>query len=125
MDMEAGLEHLGRGTAGMVDSFIVVVEPGSRSVQTYHNVVRLAADLGVKNVSVVANKVRGPEDEAFCRANLPQDALLGIIHYDDEIAKADRAGLSPFDTSEAAKKEIRSIKSKIENKIDGERGEQK
>ena len=46
MDMEAGLEHLGRGTAGMMDQFIVVVEPGARSVQTYGNVKRLAADLG-------------------------------------------------------------------------------
>jgi CO dehydrogenase maturation factor len=124
MDMEAGLEHLGRGTASMVDRFIVVVEPGSRSVQTYHNVVRLAADLGVRSVSVVANKVRGAEDEAFCRENLPQEALLGLIHYDDEIAKADRAGLSPFDTSEAAKQEIRSIKNKIETKLTG-REEQK
>ncbi|MDR3304173.1 MAG: AAA family ATPase, partial [Treponema sp.] len=47
MDMEAGLEHLGRGTAGMVDQFIVVIEPGARSIQTYHNVKKLAADLGV------------------------------------------------------------------------------
>ena len=58
MDMEAGLEHLGRGTASNMDQFIVVIEPGSRSVQTYHNVKRLAKDLGVKRVRVVANKIR-------------------------------------------------------------------
>ena len=58
LDMEAGLEHLARGTTSFVDAFIVVIEPGARSVQTYHSVKRLAADLGVKQVFVVANKVR-------------------------------------------------------------------
>ena len=50
MDMEAGLEHLGRGTAANMDAFIVVIEPGARSIQTYGNVKRLAKDLGVKQV---------------------------------------------------------------------------
>ena len=50
MDMEAGLEHLGRGTAANMDQFIVVIEPGARSVQTYHNVKRLAKDLGITRV---------------------------------------------------------------------------
>jgi CO dehydrogenase maturation factor len=114
MDMEAGLEHLGRGTAGMVDRFIVVVEPGSRSVQTYGNVVRLASDLGVAKVNVVGNKARTMEDEAFLKERLPPGALLGIIHFNDEIAEADRCGISPFETSENAKKEIRAIKEKLD-----------
>ena len=50
LDMEAGLEHLGRGTAANMDQFIVVVEPGARSVQTYANVKRLAADLGMASM---------------------------------------------------------------------------
>ena len=61
MDMEAGLEHLGRGTAANMDQFIVVIEPGARSVQTYHNVKRLAKDLGITRVRVVANKIRDDE----------------------------------------------------------------
>ena len=48
-----------------MDQFIVVIEPGARSVQTYKNVKRLAEDLGVKQVRVVANKVRNAEDEEF------------------------------------------------------------
>ena len=71
MDMEAGLEHLGRGTAANMDQFLVVVEPGARSVQTYGNVKRLAADLGVKRVRVVANKVRDERDEAYFRSVIP------------------------------------------------------
>ena len=81
MDMEAGLEHLGRGTAANMDQFLVVVEPGARSVQTYGNVKRLAADLGVKRVRVVANKVRDERDEAYVRSVIPAEDFLGCIHY--------------------------------------------
>jgi CO dehydrogenase maturation factor len=115
MDMEAGLEHLGRGTAGMVDRFIVVVEPGERSIQTFHNVKTLAADLGVKKVSVVANKVRGEDDEAFLKSRISEDDLFGFIRYSDEVISADRQGVSPFDTSESTKQEIRRIKERIDS----------
>ena len=71
MDMEAGLEHLGRGTASMMDRFIVVIEPGARSIQTYEKVKKLAADLGITKVDVVANKVRDATDEAFIREKDP------------------------------------------------------
>ena len=110
MDMEAGLEHLGRGTAANMDQFIVVIEPGARSVQTYRNVKRLASDLGVKRVRVVANKLRGAEDEAFIRGAIPQEDLLGCIHYNPEIMDADRQGKSPYDFSPTAIEEIRRIK---------------
>lgn len=110
MDMEAGLEHLGRGTASNMDQFIVVIEPGARSVQTYHNVKRLAKDLGVKRVRVVANKVRDARDEEFIRQAIPAEDFLGFIHYNPEIMDADRMGKSPYDFCPAAIEEIRNIK---------------
>ena len=110
MDMEAGLEHLGRGTAMNMEQFIVVIEPGARSVQTYRNVKRLAKDLGVKTVRVVANKVRDEKDEEFVRANIPAEDLLGMIHYNLEIMDADRQGKSPYDFSPTVIEEIRKIK---------------
>ena len=110
MDMEAGLEHLGRGTAMNMDQFIVVIEPGARSVQTYRNVKRLASDLGVKKVRVVANKVRDEKDEEFIKNSIPAEDLLGMIHYNLEIMDADRQGKSPYDFSPKAIDEIRKIK---------------
>ncbi len=110
MDMEAGLEHLGRGTAANMDQFIVVIEPGARSVQTYHNVKRLAKDLGVARVRVVANKVRDEQDEQFVKNAIPAEDLLGIIHYNTEIMDADRNGKSPYDFSPKAIEEIQKIK---------------
>ena len=114
MDMEAGIEHLGRGTTGSVDRFIVVIEPGARSIQTYEKVKELALDLGIKKVSVVANKVRNKEDEDFIKDRIKDD-LLGFIHYNQEIINADRQGQSPYDLSEEAIEEVRIIKQKIDN----------
>jgi CO dehydrogenase maturation factor len=114
MDMEAGLEHLGRGTAEMMDRFIVVIEPGERSIQTLAKLKPLAADLNIKKVSVVANKVRGSEDEEFLKSRISDEELLGFIHYNDEVAGADRKGISPFDTSAEAVAEIKAIKDRIE-----------
>ena len=114
MDMEAGLEHLARGTTDWVDRFIVVVEPGARSIQTYHSVKRLAADLGVHQVSVVANKVRDEADEEFIREAVPAEDLLGMIHYSGHVADADRRCASPYDMASDAVEEIRRIKEKID-----------
>ena len=116
MDMEAGLEHLGRGTAANMDQFLVVVEPGARSVQTYGNVKRLAADLGVKRVRVVANKIRDDSDREFIRSRIPEADLLGFIRYNGDVIDADRKGLSPYDCSPEALDEIRAIKAAIDAK---------
>ena len=114
MDMEAGLEHLGRGTAANMDRFVVVVEPGARSVQTYHNVKRLASDLGVKRVQVAANKIRDERDEEFIRQSIPPEDLLGFIHYNPDIMDADRQGKSPYDFSPTAIEEIRKMKALLD-----------
>ena len=115
LDMEAGLEHLGRGTTESMDEFIVVIEPGARSVQTYKNVKRLAKDLGITQVKVVANKVRNEEDEEFIRNKIPAEDLLGMIHYNVEVMDADRQGKSPYDFCPAAIEEIRKIKAILDS----------
>jgi CO dehydrogenase maturation factor len=115
MDMEAGLEHLGRGTAEMMDSVIVVVEPGERSIQTFQKLKPLAADLGIKRINIVANKIRNKEDEDFLKSRIPEHDFLGFIHYSDECAAADRQGISPFDTSVMLRDEIQIIKEKLDS----------
>ena len=114
MDMEAGLEHLGRGTASMMDQFIVVIEPGARSIQTYERIKSLAADIGITQVRVVANKVRDEQDEEFLRQRIPAADLLGFIHYNPDVIEADRSGQSPFDFSKQAVEEIRAIKDRMD-----------
>ena len=114
MDMEAGLEHLGRGTASVMDQFIVVVEPGARSIQTYQKVKQLAADIGVHRVRVVGNKIRDEADRQFIESRIPEEDILGFISYNAEVIDADRNGLSPYDVSPKAVEEIREIKNRME-----------
>lgn len=114
LDMEAGIEHLTRGTAEAVDAFIVVVEPGQRSIQTAHTVKDLARGLGVKKVFVVANKVRSPEDIAFIKESIGDMALLGAISYDPAITEADIKGKAAYEGIPSLIKEVTAIKDRIE-----------
>lgn len=113
MDMEAGIEHLGRGTAQGVDAFIVVVEPGERSLQTYRKVKKLGMDIGVKKVFVVGNKVRNKEDENFIKDNLQDGELLGFISYNQDVIDSDRSSKSPYDVSLDTKNQINVIKNRL------------
>ena len=70
MDMEAGIEHLGRGTAQFVDLLAVVVEPTSASLQTFTRIKKLSSDLGLKKMAVVANRVRSPQDLERIRSEI-------------------------------------------------------
>jgi CO dehydrogenase maturation factor len=91
LDMEAGIEHLGRGTAGAVDALIVVVEPGRRSIETAFSIRELAAELGLKKLAVVGNKIRSQADKDFLISSLPGFNFLGFIPYDQAIVDADLA----------------------------------
>jgi len=117
VDMEAGIEHLTRGTADSVDAFIVVVEPGQRSIQTAGVVQEMAKGLGVKKVFVVANKVRGAEDIAFIRKGIGDMELAGAISFNNDVMEADIKGASPFGHSPKTVEEINQIRSVIEQSL--------
>lgn len=118
VDMEAGIEHLTRGTAEAVDAFIVVVEPGQRSIQTAHTVKELARGLGVKKVFVVANKIRGEEDLNFIKRELSGMDLLGSIGFNHDIMRSDIEGISPFNIKTAVEDVIK-IRKNLEEHIGG------
>ena len=101
MDMEAGIEHLGRATTRGVDRLIVVVEPGRRSIETAQHVRDLAKDLGLTKVAVVGNKIRGPEDEDFLKNNIPDLPILGFLPYDSKVIEADLTGRPPYEVCPA------------------------
>jgi CO dehydrogenase maturation factor len=103
LDMEAGLEHLGRGTSRGVDFLIVVVEPGRRSVDTAAHIRELAGDIGLTRVLIVGNKIRSPQDKDYLLKALEGFNFLGFIEYDDDIIKADMQAVCPTHTAEKAK----------------------
>ncbi|MEK6698924.1 MAG: carbon monoxide dehydrogenase accessory protein CooC [Nitrospirota bacterium] len=114
LDMEAGIEHLTRGTAGSVDAFIVVVEPGQRSMQTARQIESLAHGLGVKEVYVVGNKIQREAEMEFIQRNLPGMKFLGFMSYSKEVVQADLDGKSPYDASPGALKEAKTIKAALD-----------
>lgn len=117
VDMEAGIEHLTRGTSEGVDGFIVVVEPGQRSVQTAQTVMKLANELGIKKVFAVANKVRDENDNAFVKEALPEMEMLGTISFNNDIVEADIRGLPSYKASQTAVDEVEKIKDSLEKSL--------
>jgi CO dehydrogenase maturation factor len=117
LDMEAGIEHLTRGTAGSVDAFIVVVEPGQRSLQTARHVEELARGLGVKEVFVVGNKIQRDADKEFIEKHLAGMRVLGYMSYSAETVQADLDGRSPYDASPRAVEEAKVIKASLDSRM--------
>ncbi len=117
VDMEAGIEHLTRGTTEGVDAFIVVVEPGQRSLQTANAVKELAKGLGVKKVFVIANKVRNEGDIRFIKESLGGFEFLGTMSFDADIMESDIKGLPSHKASQQAFEEAVKIKNKLKDII--------
>ena len=99
MDMDAGIENLGRGTTTGMDALVVVAEPGRRSLDILGKIKKLAQDIDVGQVFAVGNKVATPEDEEMIREWVEKESLplLGVIPLDDTIKQADRKGVAPID----------------------------
>lgn len=99
VDMEAGLEHLSRGTGRHVDTLIVTLEPYYKSLETARRCAELAREVGIARVVGVANKVRDDEDRAAIREFAARHGLpiAGEIPMDDRLRKADLAGRAPID----------------------------
>lgn len=117
VDMEAGIEHLTRGTAEGVDAFIVVVEPGQRSIQTANAVKSLAEGLGVKKVFLIANKVRKDTDINFIKSNIGDMEFLGEISFNENIMESDIGGLPAYQTSEQTLEKAKQIKKNLEKLV--------
>jgi len=117
IDMEAGLEHLGRGSTGYVDALIIVVEPGQRAINTAKQIKKLGEDLGLKKIMIVGNKINTEEDRQIIEESLSDFPILGHMSFNPKILQADREGKSPYDIDEKIKEEVRVILNELEKKI--------
>lgn len=99
MDMEAGVEHLGRGTTRNIDILLIVVEPGQRSIETASRIKKLAKDLGLKRIVAVLNKSRGQfHDEEIARRLRDLDIdMIGSIPFSEKSMESDLRGMSPME----------------------------
>lgn len=117
LDMEAGIEHFGRGTIEAVDLLIIVVEPGARSFQTAVQIEQLAGELGIKNICYVANKVASDQDRGFIADRTRNLNLLATLPFDASVQAADQAGVSFYDSSPAGRERARSLELTLINRL--------
>ncbi|HPU35656.1 MAG TPA: carbon monoxide dehydrogenase, partial [Bacillota bacterium] len=117
MDMGAGIEHLSRGTARGVDLMLVVVEPGLNSVNTAGLVKKLAADLGIKKVRIIGNKVRNKREKDFILKYFPEKEILGFVDYDEDVWESSMERGSTIASKECFLRNIKYIQQKIVNEI--------
>ncbi len=113
MDMEAGVEHLGRATSRYVDLLLVVVDPGMRSLAAARMIHGLAADLKIPRVAVVGNRVRGAEDEDAIRRALPGMEIIGFVPMQDALLEADREGRLPYADPASIPEAVRRLASTL------------
>jgi len=113
LDMEAGIEHLGRGTARAVNELVVVVEPGKKSIETAFRIRDLASQIGVRNISVVGNKIRGTRDRDYLLANIPDFNFIGFVSFDEVILEADINDFSLWEKGKQFREEIETIAKKL------------
>lgn len=101
MDMEAGLEHLGRATVRGFDALLCVVEPGTQSIETAEKIKRLASEINIKDVLAIGNKILEDEDQLFIEQALNNVGieLVNIIPFDRNVLRADALRVAPIDFS--------------------------
>jgi CO dehydrogenase maturation factor len=103
LDMEAGVEHIGRGTARNVDVMLIVADANLKSLEIAKHIYELAAKAGMKKVFLVGNRIADEQQkktiEAFAKeSNL---AILGFVPFDTKILEADVRGETPLRQSKS------------------------
>jgi len=114
LDMDAGVEHLGRGTAQGVDAFIIVVEPGLRSFQTARTIKKFASGLGVENCFIVSSKANNESARQFITENLADFQILGFIDFDSDLIWSDVQGFNVYQSAPKSAEKAREIRDKLE-----------
>ena len=117
IDMEAGLEHLGRGSTSYVDALVIVVEPGQRAINTARQIKKLGEDLKIKNTMIVGNKVNSEEDRKVIEESLSDFPVLGHMSFNPKVLQADREGKSPYDIDDKIREEVEAILKELEKRI--------
>jgi len=125
LDMEAGLEHMGRASARGVDALIAVVEPGMRSIQTANRVRMLAGDIGVRRTMVVANRVRHAQELERIEQAVAGQQILGVLPYCAELARADLEGRPADVDAPDFTEAVGRIAEALQEEFDGRQGAQR
>lgn len=117
LDMEAGIEHLGRGTTRGIDLMIIVVEPGMRSIETAQRIKDLSEGIEIKNLAAIINK--GTSSNIKPKLEELGIPVLGEMPYDPDLMEADFNGLAPIDVGGSWIDQLTNIKNNMLEMIAG------
>ncbi len=113
LDMEAGVEHLGRGTIMGVDHLLMVVQPYRGSIETARKIQRLAADIGISQPLAVANGVADEEDIEFIKSELGVEPVA-VFPADRQVARAERSSSPVYASSDEMKQVADALVERLE-----------
>ncbi len=116
MDMEAGVEHMGRGTASHVDVLLVIADSNLKALEVARRIRDLAKTAGMKQIYLIGNRVMNPYQKKaiidFAEKN--ELKILDFIPFDQGVIEKDMQGVSPLSFTElAAVKIIDAISGKL------------
>jgi CO dehydrogenase maturation factor len=114
LDLYAGVEHLGRGTAESVDALLVIAEPTNRSMRTVKQIAALAQDIGIANIHLAGNKATSESDRRFFEENAGDIPLAGCLFASEQAMTADRTGKVLYDLSPRLAEDIAAIARRLE-----------
>ncbi len=118
VDMEAGIEHLGRAVTRSIDMMLIMVEPGSRSISTAETIMRLAHDIGIDSFGIIGNKIQTEEQRQWIADRFEDDLILGTLSYSEIIRDADLKRLPLIENmDDRLRREIGTVYAKIAEKI--------
>lgn len=117
IDMEAGIEHFGRGVETNVDIIIVIVDPVFESMIIAELVARISEMMGNKKVFAILNKIQSKRIEELMKNDLKKQNVeyIGTINHDAEIQNAGFEGR--MIKKSKAEKQAESIIKKLELSI--------
>lgn len=118
LDMEAGVEHLGRGTTKGIDYMIIVVEPGARSIETAGRIAELGRQIGIDKFGIVINKAGDEVPDIEEKLKIYDLPVIGSIPFDNDLVRADLDSISPIEIGGAAISSIITIFEKLSDKME-------
>ena len=115
VDLAAGPEFMGRASVQGIDALVVVVEPGSRSIETAINIARMAKELGIKQVAAIVNKITDAGQVETIKSQLAGMPILANIGYYPAVQEADLQRKAVFKTSPELVERLRQAKDQLMN----------
>jgi CO dehydrogenase maturation factor len=117
VDLAAGVESMGRASVQGIDAFVIVVEPGGRSIETANNIAKMAKELGIECVGAIANKITETAQTDIIESQLDDAVLLGTLKYSRSLQEADLKRAPVFGADTELVEELKQAKNQLINLV--------